>query len=125
MSKHLEREQTLHFVYSTLLKSDLNMAIDTDGLRQLTSAYQEVIHVILSQKEELIELINDELKEWSFDRLGYIEQAILLLACGEIIVIKTPKQVVIDESIEFAKKYGETDTTYKLINATLDKVLDV
>lgn len=125
MSKHNQREKALIYLYQLLLKNAAQLQIDQEDVLNLTPPYQEVVEVILDQKDELIELLDEQLVDWEFKRLGFIEQAILLLACGEIIVIKTPKQVVIDESIRFAKNYGATDTTYKLINATLDKVLDV
>ena len=121
MSKYKQREQTFFVLYQTLLKGYL----DKEDYENLPKEFRYVLAIIFDQKDELIELINDQLNQWTFDRLGYIEQAILLLACGEVIALQTPKQVVINESVEYAKKYGEEDTTYKLINATLDKVLDV
>ena len=66
-------------------------------------------------------IINKNLKDWSFDRLGYIEQAILLLATHEITAGEVQKPVVINEAVEFAKKYCDEDS-YKFINGVLDRL---
>lgn len=112
-------------LYQMLLREDIHQEYDDEALLGLDNDFQKVIHYIQGDKEELIELINDHLVDWQFDRLGFIEQAILLLSCGEAIVLKTPKTVLMNEAIEMTKVYGEMDDTYKLINATLDKVLDI
>lgn len=56
-----------------------------------------------------------------FDRLGRIEQAILLNGCSEFDLKKTEAAVIIDESVQLAKKYCDADT-YKLINSVLDVI---
>lgn len=67
-----------------------------------------------------IEKINAYLRDdWSFERLGYIEKAILLMACCELDLETAPKAIVIDEAITLAKKYCD-DETYRLINGVLD-----
>ena len=66
--------------------------------------------------------INDVLREdWTFDRLGYVEQAILIIAASEIDFETAQKPIVIDEAITLAKKYCDDDT-YKLINGVLDRL---
>lgn len=111
------RNNSLIALYQSLLKNQLEV-IDNDK-------FNKVLIYIWDNKNDLIELINDNLDNWSFERLGFISQALLLLACGEVIILKTPKQVIINECVELAKKFGEDDETYKLINGTLDKLLDV
>lgn len=125
MSRFRQREQAMIYLYQTILREAIDQAIDTDAFLELSDDYRKVITHIFQEKDELIELIQDELYEWEFDRLGYIEQSILLLACGEAIIMATPKQVIINEMVELTKQYGDQDDTYKLINATLDKVLDI
>lgn len=112
-----DRSNSLIALYQSLLKKQLEI-VDNDK-------FNKVLHYVWENKNELIELINDNLENWSFQRLGFISQAILLLACGEVIILKTPKQVIINECVELAKKFGEDDETYKLINGTLDRLLDV
>ena len=84
------RQRTSHDLFvSNNTKEAIDQAIDTDAFLELSDDYRKVITHIFQEKDELIELIQDELYEWEFDRLGYIEQSILLLACGEAIIMAT------------------------------------
>ncbi|NLW28961.1 MAG: transcription antitermination protein NusB [Erysipelothrix sp.] len=125
MSRSTQRKEAMFYLYQYLLKENAHLKIDSEDVFLLNEAFQSVIGISLTQKKDLVELINDELIDWTFDRLGFIEQAILLLACGEAIILQTEKQVIIDEAVKLAKEFGDEDDTYKLINATLDKVLDI
>ena len=70
--------------------------------------------------EEYSAKINNHLHEWSFDRLGYVEQAILLLAASELETGDLDRAIIVNEAIELTKKYCD-DAAYKLINGVLDK----
>ena len=125
MAKHQERLHALFYLYQCLLKTDYANGFDKEDFLTLSPRFKKVVLYALNEKDGLAELCNESLHEWEFNRLGYIEQAILLLACSETVCFNIEKQVIINESIIFAKEYGEQDETYKLINATLDKVLNV
>jgi N utilization substance protein B len=79
-----------------------------------------IIHDSVNNYDRYRSYINEVIKKgWTFDRLGLIEQAILLNGCAEFDLKKTESAVIIDESVEMAKKYCDEDT-YKLINSVLD-----
>ncbi len=123
-NRHQERENAMIFLYQALLTAPLNSAKTLDFEEVSTSQFYPAIKYALDNQTDLIELIQDELLEWSFERLGYVEQAILLLACGEAVVESTPKGILINEAVEMAKRFSDEDS-YKLINATLDRVLNI
>ena len=54
-------------------------------------------------------------------RLGYVEQAILLMACCGIDLEIVPKPIVVDEAVTLAKKYCD-EPAYRLINGVLDQL---
>ena len=76
---------------------------------------------VANEKERFIEYINAVLEDWTFDRLGYLEQSILLLACAEFDCKEISAQVIMDEAINLTKSYCD-DNTYKLINGVLDRL---
>ena len=76
---------------------------------------------LCSDQPGLTARIADSLTDWSFDRLGRIEQAILLLGAAEMHCAINDRAVTIDEAVKLAKTYCDPDA-YKLINATLDKL---
>ncbi len=57
-----------------------------------------------------------------YDRLDFVEQAILELATAEFVLRKDiPYRVIIDEYVELAKTFGAQDS-FKYINGVLDKI---
>ena len=87
--------------------------------------YDEFLIKILTDLEinmdSYKEKINGYLNKWSFDRLSYIDQSILLAACSEISLGLNDKPVIIDEAVILSKKYSDEES-YKYINGVLDKL---
>ena len=122
MKRHESREKAMIVIYQYLLfPRDINELIENNFEDQdkQDSYILDVIHSSIENKERYEGYINQVLKDWSFSRLGYIEQAILLNGCSEFDLKQTESAVIIDESIIMAKKYCEPES-YKLINGVLD-----
>ena len=72
------------------------------------------------ERKDVYELaLNRYLNHWRFDRLGYIEQAILILACSELEFGEQNRAVIVNEAVRLAKAYGEEDS-FRLVNGVLD-----
>ena len=82
---------------------------------------KEIVYGIITYKNEIDEIANKYLKDWTIDRLGNTDQAILRIGLYELLYTKTPEIVCINEAIELAKKYSDDDVR-KMINGVLDKV---
>lgn len=80
------------------------------------------VHNIIEKTNIIDELINKYLNNWTIDRLGKTDQAILRLATYELLYTDTPGVVVIDEAIELSKQYSD-DKVKNIINAVLDNIL--
>ncbi len=123
MKRHELREKSMITIYQNLLvNTDIDELIRNEfGIEpdQLDPYFSDVIHTALSHRDEYAGYIDQVLDGWTFDRLGYIEKAILLLGCAEFAQKKVEAAVIIDEGVELAKKYCDEDT-YKLINRVLD-----
>ncbi len=85
---------------------------------------KEIIVNFIRYQDEEIELIQKNMKNWTFDRLNRVEQAILLLSLTNYYHRdeKTDKKVIISIALELAHKYLD-DGRYKFINAILDNIL--
>lgn len=70
--------------------------------------------------QEAVDSISKYLVDWTFDRLCYVDQAILILGYIEIKYINLPAPVVINLCVKMAQKYC-SDDSYKFINGVLDK----
>lgn len=79
---------------------------------------------ILEHEEEIIDIINDNLKDgWTFKRLSKVSRSILKLAIYEMKYCDdVPPKVAINEAVELAKKYCD-DKEPSFINGVLGNVL--
>ncbi len=80
----------------------------------------KVIILILKNKSLLEKkLLNYLPQNWKWSRFGNIEKGLLLDAAAEILIFKVKKPIIINEAVEFAKKYCDLKTP-ALINGILD-----
>ena len=76
---------------------------------------------ITGQIDEIDKVINGISTDWSTNRMGKVELAILRLGYYEMALDEDiPESVAINEAVELAKKYG-TDESYIFINGVLGK----
>lgn len=124
LTRHQIRIIAMKCLYQhLLLNKDIRKCVfEATGTNNIDSYLYNLTIGTVENEQKYIQEISDHLrKDWSFDRLSHIEQAILLMALQEIEGAKTPKPVVINEAVTLAKKYGNGDS-YKLINGILDQV---
>lgn len=91
-----------------------NVEIDSEFVK-------EIVYGVITHEDELINIANKYLSNWTIDRLGYTDQAILKASIYELLYTDTPKIVCINEAVELAKAYSD-DEVRKMINASLDKL---
>lgn len=69
-------------------------------------------------REEVDKIISELAIDWSLDRIGKVDRSILRLAIQELRIGETPASVIINESVELAKKYSGQEAA-KFINGIL------
>lgn len=106
---------------SNKIKYDVNDVIK-ESLEVENEFVNDVVFGVLKNKSEIDELANKYLKDWSIDRLGKTDQAILRIGIYEIIYTDTPDVVCINEAVELAKEYSD-DKVKNMINAVLDGIM--
>ena len=82
---------------------------------------KEIVFGVLTYQNEIDELANEYMNDWTIDRLGNTDQAILRMGIYELMYTDTPEIVCINEAIELAKDYSDDDVR-KMINSVLDRV---
>jgi len=83
---------------------------------------KEIVYGTLEKSDELEKLANKHLKDWTIDRLGKTDSAILRMSLYELLYTDTPDIVCINEAIELAKEYSD-EKVKNMINAVLDNVM--
>lgn len=82
---------------------------------------KDVVYGVITYENDINTLANSYLENWTIDRLGNTDKAILQMGIYELLYTDTPEIVCINEAIELAKIYSD-DSVRKMINGVLDKV---
>lgn len=126
MDRHKSRYKIMTILYQVFLyrknKIKVNLEnIINDGLEEPNEYVETSVKGIIENEEELEELANKYLTNWSLDRLGFTDQAIIKLGIYEMMYTNTDEKICINEAIQLAKMYSD-DSVVSMINGVLDKV---
>jgi N utilization substance protein B len=124
MTRHINREKAMFAVYQNqILPRPIEELIrDNFSADEEEDSYMlRVVRNAIENTDRYHGYIDEVLEGWTFDRLGAIEQAILLNGCAEFDLKEVLAAVIIDEYVRLAKKYCDADS-YKLINGVLDRI---
>jgi transcription antitermination protein NusB len=82
----------------------------------------ELVLGVRSHRDDLDEVILGCAENWTIARMAPTDRNVIRLATFELTQTSTPGQVVIDEAVELAKRFGTKDSP-SFVNGVLDKVL--
>lgn len=131
MNRTAIREHTFKLIYSLEIQKQedkqeaIELYVENSQITDENAKkyMQETIFGIETNKEEIVQLIETNLKsDWRIERISKIDLAILKLAIYEIKYTEVPFKVVINEAVELAKKYGE-EASKNFINGVLASVI--
>lgn len=120
--RHRARRSAMMVLYRSDLVGDavdeLIAAFEREHGFEMPAYSQELVRGVSSQLEQLDAAIQAHLHEWSLERLGAVERAVLRIATWELTSASVPAPVAIDEAVELAKRYA-TPEAAKLVNGVL------
>lgn len=124
MKRRTAREKALQALFqidvsntepSSAIKHVLDDAAGDDYLSNL-------VFGVVDHQSEIDQLITSCLEKWSLERLATVDRNLLRIAVYELKYSQdVPENVVLDEAIEIAKRYGDQQSG-KFINGVLEKV---
>jgi len=116
--QHLLIQNTFEDI-QVFLNEEKTLVEDNDSME----FSQWLVSETLKNKDSYIKLLSKYLKKgWTFDRLGAMEKAILLVSTCELLESDLPKTIIINEAILNAKRFCDEET-YKFINGVLSQVV--
>ena len=124
-NRHQMRIIALKAIYQNLLVgTDIRKALFDllHGHNAIDGYLYELSIGTMEHKDEYIELLSSKLRrDWTWNRMPVIEQAILLMSTQEILEGIAPKPALINEAITLCKEYSEPGSA-KMVNAILDSL---
>ena len=106
-------------------KEQVDMLLDVKEVKGKSSQkyIKDVVYGTKRHGKQIKKQIENCLSEkWSYDRISKINIAILEVAIFEILFLKTPFKVAINEAVELAKMYSDTKAP-SFINGVLASVV--
>ena len=125
-----KRELAFCYIYSQEIqgqnsKAQVKMFLDNIEVEEArTREYvKEIAKGIKENNEEITNIVARNLKQgWTIERISTVDLSLLKLAIYEIKYKKEPYKVIINEAVNYAKKYGE-EASGAFINGVLASVV--
>ncbi|MDE5412245.1 MAG: transcription antitermination factor NusB [Bacillaceae bacterium] len=91
---------------------------------EITPFLEKIVSGTLSHQEEIDGILSKNLSNWSLDRVGNVDRAVLRMAVHEMKYIDDiPMNVTFNEAIELAKAFGGEESG-RFVNGVLSKVVE-
>ncbi|WP_456278336.1 transcription antitermination factor NusB [Bacillus sp. AK128] len=126
MNRRQAREKALQVLFQLDLNEQAPQAAIAHVLEEedTNSFLEELVFGTTSHQEDIDTILKSNLENWTIERIGNVDRAILRLAIYEMKHEPTiPMNVSMNEAIELAKVFGDDDSS-KFINSVLSKVKD-
>ncbi len=125
-SKFFNPDKSFLEVQDSATETDIDMAAEEDFLSAPDTAElaftTEILRNFAAHYQEINALIEQHLKGYTIGRLNRVDLAIIVEAIIELQYIKeNPKEVVINEAVNLAKKYS-TEKSPKFVNGFLAEI---
>ena len=117
----LESQNTKYEDY----KENVDIFLETKEVhgKATTKYIKDVVYGTKRHGKQIRKQIEECLSEkWSYDRVSKVNIAILEIAIFEMIFLKTPYKVAINEAVELAKAYADTKAP-SFINGVLASIV--
>ncbi len=102
-----------------------NLILDDEYKVEIDEAYsRKILDFVIKNYQLIIDTISSSLVGWTIDRLSYVDRAIMICACAELMLKDAPKEVIINEYLEITKEYSSVEDTkqVKFNNRVLDSL---
>ena len=134
-NRTITREKAMTVLYQIFLynKNNISYKID-DVINEILESMDiedrkkidinflnDLVNGVINNMDNIDKYISKYLSNWTIDRLGLTDQAIIRISVYELIYTSTPNLVCINEAIELAKRYSD-EKVAKMINGVLDKI---
>lgn len=129
------REYALQLLYQVEITADLGHDQILDFWRQLDENREsgaidpevkkfsgELVDLVRANRADIDRMIESCAEHWDMKRMAVVDRNILRLGVAEIVYsTDTPARVAINEAIELAKKFGDSESS-RFVNGVLDQI---
>lgn len=117
MKRSEAREEAFKLLFQREINEDNKI-----NLEQINDFTKQIVQGVIENGTEIDDMIANHLENWTFNRIAFVEKAILRIATYEMTYMDDiPVGVSINEAVELAHTYGD-DKSGKFVNGVLSKI---
>lgn len=127
--RHRSREAALQALYAADIGGAPDLARAQASLEALAEHFElpagarafakELVLGVATNRAEIDARISAVAHRWRIERMAAVDRNVLRLAAYEIVFAGTPREVVIDEAVELARRFSD-DASPRFVNGVLD-----
>ena len=129
MGRRVAREVVFKYLFEKDMNKELGFNRDFYSKREDVLELEEAqvgyvldtVENVLMNIDKIDKYIEDSIEVWNFERVGSVERALLRYAVYEIKFTDIGVEIIINEAVELAKRYGEEKSS-EFINGVLAKI---
>jgi N utilization substance protein B len=127
MGRHKAREEALKILYAIEIahkdvEEALKEAFEFCGKNPQWDFIQKLVRTVCTSLAEIDQKISPFAVDWPLFRMAVLDRTILRMAVAEMLYFPDiPYEVTIDEAVELAKDYGDTDSGH-FVNGILSSI---
>ena len=112
MKRRISREGAIQLLYGIDINPHRNLKEDclSFSISSEDPFLLQILNGVSENKDRIDLAIGSKLNNWTVDRLSWVDLSCLRAGGFEILFLNQDKAIVINEYVEIAKKFGETDS---------------
>ena len=124
--RRTSRELALQILFQREFTSQIDFdqfiaMMDEPVAKDIRDYTLDLVNGVSENKEKIDSWIQAASRHWKMERMSVVDRTILRVACYEIRILNLKSHIAIDEAVEIAKKYGNTDSG-AFVNGILDQI---
>ncbi len=126
MSRRAIRTEAVKFLYAKALNESFTLSDFMLYLTKIKKDNEKVdLELLMNGILRIEQKLEDFIQECSndYDKLNKLDISIIKVGAFELLYTNLPKNIVINEAVEIAKKFGD-DVTKAVVNAILECIGD-
>lgn len=131
MSRRVAREELFKLIFEIESNNtdEMKKIVDDYFQRESTELQKDerefierYANGIINNIEKIDKTLMENMTGWSLNRIGVVERVLLKIATYEVLFENTASEIVVNEVVELAKKYGD-EKSHEFINGVLANVI--
>ncbi len=112
-------------LFFTKMDEIKDLVLDDEYSVEIDQSFlNDLLNFVVENYLHIYKIISSSLQNWTIDRISYVDRAIMICACAEMMMGLVPKGVIINEYLDITREYSMTvdEKQVKFNNRVLENI---